>query len=185
MPANDQLTALDATFLELEQADPFEMRGFSGGPIVNARGIYAQATARRNIDAARESFDDARRRIASGLVHSMLTTLAASRAAELNRVGLRAALERLELAKTKVRFRQGTALDVERAEQDAASARSTLITGDESLRQAREALGVALGSSVATLTRQRPAAIAGSTCCFWLSLPACRTTSPARATVSR
>jgi outer membrane protein TolC len=119
-------------------------------PIVNARGIYLQGTAKREVEAARWSFDDTRRQIASSLVHSMLTTLASERAAELNRVGLRAALERLELAKTKVRFRQGTALDVERAEQDAAAARATLITGDESLRQSREALGVALGSSLAT-----------------------------------
>jgi multidrug efflux system outer membrane protein len=117
-------------------------------PIVNVRGIYAQDTAKASEQAAKLSFSDARRQIASSLVHSLLTTLAAERAAELNRVGLRAALERLELAKTKVQFRQGTTLDIERAEQDAASARSTLITGDESLRQTREALGVALGSSV-------------------------------------
>jgi multidrug efflux system outer membrane protein len=118
-------------------------------PIVNARGIYLHGTSKRSVEAATQTFDDTRRQIASSLVHSMLTTLASERAAELNRVGLRAALERLELAKTKVRFGQGTALDVERAEQDSAAARSTLITGDESLRQAREALGVALGSSVA------------------------------------
>ena len=65
-------------------------------------------------------------------------------------MGLRAALARLELARRKVRFRQGTALDVERGEQDAAAARGTLITGDESLLQSREALGVALGSKIAT-----------------------------------
>jgi outer membrane protein TolC len=119
-------------------------------PVVAPRGIYAQGTAKRGVLAAEESFDDTRRRIAQSIVHSMLATLAAARAAELNRVGLRTALERLELAKTKVRFRQGTALDVERAEQDAAAARATLITGDEALRQAREALGVALGSDVPT-----------------------------------
>jgi outer membrane protein TolC len=130
-------------------SDVFGIGATLNVPVVNARGIYAQTTAKRNVEAAEHGFDDTRRQIASSLVHSMLTTLASERAAELNRVGLGAALERLELAKTKVRFRQGTALDVERAEQDAASARSALITGDESLRQAREALGVALGSSVA------------------------------------
>jgi multidrug efflux system outer membrane protein len=129
--------------------DAFGLGATLNVPIVNPRGIYAQGTAKRAVEASKLSFDDTRRQIASSLVHSMLTTLSSARAAELNRVGLRAALERLELAKTKVRFRQGTALDVERAEQDAAAARSTLITGDESLRQAREALGVALGSSVA------------------------------------
>ena len=130
-------------------ADVFGVGATLNVPLVNARGIFAQRTATRTVEAAERSFDDTRRLIATSLVHSMLTTLASARAADLNRVGLRAALERLELAKTKVRFRQGTALDVERAEQDAAAARSTLITGDESLRQAREALGVALGSTVA------------------------------------
>jgi len=117
-------------------------------PLVNLRGIYAQKTATANVDAAKLSFNGTRRQIAVSLVLSLLTTLAAERAAELNRVGLRASLERLALAKTKVEFRQGTALDVERAEQDAAAARATLITGDESLRRTREALGVALGSAV-------------------------------------
>jgi outer membrane protein TolC len=119
-------------------------------PVVNPRGIYAQGTAKRSVEAAKDTFADTKRQIAVSVVHTMLTTLASEHSAELNRVGLRAALERLELAKTKVQFRQGTALDVERAEQDAEAARSTLITGDESLRQAREALGVALGSGVAT-----------------------------------
>jgi multidrug efflux system outer membrane protein len=119
-------------------------------PIINPRGIYAQGTARGNLEATKLTFSDQRRQIAVSLVHSLLQTLAAERVAELNRLGLRSALERLELAKTKVQFRQGTTLDVERAEQDAAAARSTLITGDESLRQTREALGVALGSATPT-----------------------------------
>jgi outer membrane protein, multidrug efflux system len=117
-------------------------------PIVNPRGIYAQKTAKESLEAARLGFVEERREIAVSLVHSMLATLAAARAAELNRVGLHAALERLELAKTKVRFRQGTMLDVERAEEDAEAAKRTLIAGDESLRQTRESLGVAVGSSV-------------------------------------
>jgi len=77
----------------------------------------------------------------------MLSTLAASRAADLNRVGLRSALERLALAETRLKFGQGTPLDVDRASQDVAAARALLITGDESLLEAREALGRALGSA--------------------------------------
>jgi multidrug efflux system outer membrane protein len=130
-------------------ADVFGLAATLNVPLVNVRGIYAQSTAKRAAEAAKGTFEDTRRQIAVSLVHSMLATLASERASELNRVGLRAALERLELARTKVRFRQGTALDVERAEQDVASARSTLITGDESLLRSREALGVALGSGVA------------------------------------
>jgi outer membrane protein TolC len=49
-----------------------------------------------------------------------------------------------------MRDQQGTQLDVERAERDVAVARSTLVTGDESLRQSQEALGAALGSGLPT-----------------------------------
>jgi outer membrane protein TolC len=122
-------------------------------PIVNVRGVYAQGTASRGVDAAAATFKDRKRQIAVSLVHTMLTTLTARRTAELNRVGLRTALERLALTRTKMRDQQGTQLDVERAERDAAAARSTLVTGDESLRQSREALGSALGSREPTSAR--------------------------------
>jgi multidrug efflux system outer membrane protein len=115
---------------------------------ISPRGIYAVGTADRNTDAARLSFEDTRRTIATSIVGAMLATLATSRVAELDRVGLRSALERLELTQARLTYAQGTALDVDRAEQDVAAARALIITGDESLRQAREGLGEALGSAV-------------------------------------
>ncbi|MEO8876831.1 MAG: TolC family protein, partial [Polyangiaceae bacterium] len=57
----------------------------------------------------------------------------------------RAALERLDLTRRKQSLGAATGLDVVRAQQDVESARATLVTGDESLRQARESLGLALG----------------------------------------
>jgi outer membrane protein TolC len=115
--------------------------------ILNPRAIYAVGTARENEKATELSFEDRRRAIALTVVSAMLSTLAASRVAELNRVGLRAALERLVLTQTRLRFGQGTPLDVDRGEQDVAAARATLISGDEALRQSREALGAVLGST--------------------------------------
>jgi outer membrane protein TolC len=67
--------------------------------------------------------------------------------AELDRVGLHTALERLALTQTRFKLSRGTELDVDRARQDVAAARALLINGDEALRQAREALGQALGSA--------------------------------------
>jgi outer membrane protein TolC len=116
--------------------------------VLNPRAIYAVGTADENVDVAKFSFSDRRRTIALSVVNAMLSTLAASRVAELNRVGLRSALERLALTQTRLQFGQGTPLDVDRAEQDVAASRAQLITGDESLRQSREALGAALGSQV-------------------------------------
>jgi outer membrane protein TolC len=116
--------------------------------IVNPRGYYGVSTADKSIDAARLAFEDRRREIATIVIAAFLATLAAERVAELNRVGLRTALERLELTQTRLRFAKGTPLDVDRAQQDVAAARAQLIAGDESLQQAREALGQVLGSRI-------------------------------------
>jgi len=127
-------------------ADVFTVGGTVSWSVINPRGIYGVGTADRAIEAAQLSFEDRRRQIAAAVVDAMLATLAATRVAELNRVGLRASLERLALARARLQYGQGTELDVDRAMQDVASARSALISGDESLLKAREALGVALGS---------------------------------------
>jgi multidrug efflux system outer membrane protein len=129
--------------------DSWSVTGLASWSILNPRSFYAIGTADAVIDGAKLSFEDRRRQIAISVVDAMLSTLAAARVADLNRVGLRAAIERLTLTQARLQFGQGTALDVDRAEQDVAASRALLISGDESLRQAREALGSALGSPVA------------------------------------
>jgi outer membrane protein, multidrug efflux system len=114
--------------------------------VINPRAIYAVGTADRSTEFAKLSFEDRRRIIAMAIVDSMLSTLAAARVAELDRVGLRTALERLALTKARLQFGQGTPLDVDRAQQDVEAARQLILSGDESLRQSSEALGVAVGS---------------------------------------
>lgn len=113
---------------------------------INPRGIYGVGTADRTIEASELTFQDQRRQIATAAVDAMLATLAAARVAELNRTGLRAALERLTLTRARLQFGQGTELDVDRALQDVAASRLAIVSGDESLQRAREALGRALGS---------------------------------------
>jgi outer membrane protein, multidrug efflux system len=113
--------------------------------VLNPRALYGVGTARRAVEAAELSFQDARRQIATSAVEALLATLSTARVAELNRVGLRTALERLGLTEARLRFGQGTQLDRDRALQDVAAARDQLVGGDESLRQAREALGLLLG----------------------------------------
>ncbi|HEY1557501.1 MAG TPA: TolC family protein [Kofleriaceae bacterium] len=114
---------------------------------INPRGLYGIGTADLQIEVASLSLADRRRVLATSVVSAMLSSLAAARVAELDRVGLRAALERLVLTRTRLEFAKGTALDVDRANQDVAAARAQLIDGDESLRQSREALGEALGTA--------------------------------------
>lgn len=116
-------------------------------PVLALRTWYSIGTARLGIKAAKLSADDQRRIILANVASLVLSVVTAERVSEVNRVGLRSSLERLELTQRRARLGTGTKLDVVRAEQDATLARSQLVSGDQGLLQAREALGLALGSS--------------------------------------
>ncbi len=114
-------------------------------PVFAPRAWYAIGTTGRQEEAAKLSLDDAKRLIALSVANAIVAVVTAERVAELNRLGLRNALTRLELTTRKTALGGGTGLDVVRARQDVETARATLVAGDESLRQARESLGLALG----------------------------------------
>ena len=116
-------------------------------PVFAPRAWYALGTADRAREVARLSADDQKRLLAVALANAVVSVVTAERLGEVNRIGLRAALDRATLAKRRVMLGAGNALDTVRAEQDVAVARSAVVTGDESLRKAREALGLALGST--------------------------------------
>jgi multidrug efflux system outer membrane protein len=117
--------------------------------VVDPRAYHAIGTARRDVQAAKLDLADTRRSTALLIVDAMLATLVAERSAEINRVGLRAALDRLALTRRRTALGAGTTVDVERATQDFLAARALVVSGDEALRQAREALGLALGLDMA------------------------------------
>src|SRR5271165_3353424 len=96
-------------------------------------------------DAAHLSSDDKKRTLALSVANQIVAVVTAERSAEINRVGLRVALEQLEITNRKRALGAANGLDVVRAQQNAANARAALVSGDESLRQAREALGLAIG----------------------------------------
>jgi outer membrane protein TolC len=95
--------------------------------------------------SARLTVNDTKRTLALSLANQIVSVVTAERSAEINRVGLRVALEQLEITKRKEALGAATGLDVVRAQQHVANARATLVSGDEALREAREALGIALG----------------------------------------
>jgi outer membrane protein TolC len=128
--------------------DLFSAIGNFSWDILDPRAIYKVGTANENTRVTKLSFSDQRRQIAMSVVHAMLAALAAEKVAEVNRVGLRSSLERLALTQERFKYGQGTALDVDRGLRDADAARRLIIAGDESLYEAREALGAALGSAV-------------------------------------
>jgi outer membrane protein TolC len=106
------------------------------------RGLSSAEASQRSAEA---SLRDVRRRLTLGLSRSLVAVVAAERAAELNRLGLRQALERAALVQRTLELGAATQLDVARTRQDVELARQALISGDEQLRRAREALGSALG----------------------------------------
>ncbi|WP_434048036.1 MULTISPECIES: TolC family protein [Sorangium] len=114
-------------------------------PILAPRAWYGIGTANLSVEVAKLSLEDRRRITIGAVADAVVSIVTAERVGEVNRVGLRSALERLELTRRRERLGTGTKLDVVRAEQDVALARATLVTGDEALRKAREALGAVLG----------------------------------------
>lgn len=113
--------------------------------LVDVAAWQGLAAANAAEDASKASLQDVHRRITQGLAQVLVSTVAAERAAELNRVGLRQALERHALATRSLELGASTQLDAVRVAQDVAVAREALVAGDEALRRAREALGIALG----------------------------------------
>ncbi|MBU8898631.1 TolC family protein [Corallococcus sp. H22C18031201] len=106
------------------------------------RGLSSTSAGQKGAVA---SLQDTRRRLTLGLAQTLVATVAAERAAEINRVGLRQALERSALTQRSFELGASNQLDVVRVSQDVAVARGALVSGDEQLRRAREALGVSLG----------------------------------------
>ena len=116
-------------------------------PILALRAWNSAGTAKVTQKIAELSAEDQKRLLTIALANAVVSVVTAERLSEMNRIGLRAALDRLALARRKVALGAGNALDTVRAEQDVAVVRSAIVTGDESLRKAREALGLALGST--------------------------------------
>ncbi len=106
------------------------------------RGLSSAGASQRGAEA---SLQDVRRRLTLGLSRALVAVVSAERAAELNRLGLRQALERAALVQRTLELGAATQLDLARTRQDVEVARQSLISGDEQLRRTREALGSALG----------------------------------------
>lgn len=113
--------------------------------LVDFSAYSALGTARESEHAATLSLAETRRQLTGRLASALVSVVASERLADVNRVNLRTALERLALAQRRLELGAGTQLDVLRVRQDAETARDAVVSGDESLRKARESLGLALG----------------------------------------
>lgn len=117
-------------------------------PLIAPRVWWAIGTASDQTDLARTNVEDKKRILIGGVADAIVTVVTAERMAEVNRVSVKAAQDRLRLMKKRRELGAGSDLDVVRFEQDLVVAKSSLIQGDETLRRARERLGLALGTTV-------------------------------------
>jgi len=113
--------------------------------LINVQQFDQLSIDELNEDATKLSVEDKKRTLALSLANQIVAVVTAERSADINRVGLKVALEQAEITRRKQALGAANGLDVVRAQQNAANARAALVTGDESLREAREALGLALG----------------------------------------
>jgi outer membrane protein, multidrug efflux system len=128
------------------QPDPWLTGGLTViQPLVNVRNYHSWKTAEEVEKIAHLNVEDTQRNLSLNLANSLVGVVTAERVAELNRAGFRTTLERLDLTRRRRTLGAATGLDVARAQLDVESARANIVTGDESLRQAREALGLAVG----------------------------------------
>jgi outer membrane protein TolC len=116
-----------------------------GQSLIDVKAWHDLGTARAAEEVQRLGVQSIKRAMMLSLATAVVAVVTAERVAELNRIALRSALELLELTNRKAALGTATGLDLVRAEQNASNARSSIISGDESLRQAREALGIILG----------------------------------------
>ena len=68
-------------------------------PLINVRNWHSWGTAREFEKAQQLSLEDVQRNLALGLANALVAVVTAERVAELNRVGFRNALERLDLTR--------------------------------------------------------------------------------------
>lgn len=114
-------------------------------PLLDLRAWHDIGTSQKAIEAAAISAEDVERQALGALADTIVSVTTAERLAEVSRVSLRSNLSTLDLTQRRMRLGAASAVDVLRADQEVALNRSDVVQADESVRRAREALGMALG----------------------------------------
>lgn len=114
-------------------------------PLLDLRAWHDIATSEKATEAASIGAEDVERQALGALADTIVSVTTAERLAEVSRVSLRSNLSTLDLTQRRMRLGAASAVDVLRADQEVALNRSDVVQADESVRRAREALGIALG----------------------------------------
>jgi outer membrane protein TolC len=118
-------------------------------PVFAPLAWYEHKTAKFAAETNRLSAKEAERLALAAVADAIVGVVTAERLAEVSRVSLDSALSTLDLNRRRAQLGAASAVDVLRAEQEAASSRAQIVATDEGVRVAREALGLALGDDQA------------------------------------
>lgn len=118
-------------------------------PLFRPAAWYNYGTAKDAVEATKLSAQEVERQLVAGVANVIVTVVTAERLAEVSRTSLKAALATVDLTKRRAALGASNTLDVLRVEGEASLSRAQVVQATESLTQAREALGTALGSSEA------------------------------------
>jgi outer membrane protein TolC len=118
-------------------------------PLIAFETWYNRGTALAAIEVARLNTKAAERLEIAAVADAVVTAVTAERLAEVSRVSLESALSTLNLTQRRAELGAASALDVLRIEQEASLSRSQVVSANDGVLRAREALGSALGTSEA------------------------------------
>lgn len=107
---------------------------------------YDKGTADDVIETEQLNMKEVEREVVASVADTIVNAVTAEHLAESTRVNLKSALSTLDLTRRRSSLGASSALDVLRADGDVQTARSQVVAADENMLQAREALGLALGS---------------------------------------
>ena len=114
-------------------------------PLFAPRAWYDRRTANQVVDATQLSALETQREVVAAVADNIVTTVTAERLADVTRESLKDALATLDLTKRRATLGASSSLDVLRAAGEVETARAQVVTADETLRRARESLGLTLG----------------------------------------
>ncbi|HEY4106788.1 MAG TPA: TolC family protein [Polyangiaceae bacterium] len=118
-------------------------------PIFHPSNWYNYGSAKDALDASKLSDKEIEREAIANVADKIVSVVTAERLAEVSRASLKAALATVDLTKRRAALGASNTLDVLRVEGEASASRSQVVGATETLIQAREALGTALGRSEA------------------------------------
>ena len=118
-----------------------------GMKLIDAQGWLTIGAAKKGVELAEVSIEDARQRLLLGVAQAFFYSLTAKSLIELHLEQVTATEHHLEVAKARESAGETVAIDVLRAETDLEQARQRLIAANLAYENARDALGMLTGAN--------------------------------------